>query len=70
MGYRYIGAKTKISNEIISEISKIVPSGGKIADIMCGTGVISLELRKKGGERARAIAETTLQKVKQAVGLS
>jgi len=50
MGYRYIGAKTKISNEIISEISKIVPSGGKIADIMCGTGVISLELRKKGYE--------------------
>jgi len=48
MGYRYIGAKTKISNEIISEISKIVPHGGTVADLMCGTGVISLELRKKG----------------------
>ncbi len=48
MGYRYIGSKTKISNEIISEISKIVPHGGTIADLMCGMGVISLELRKKG----------------------
>lgn len=48
MGYRYIGAKTKISKEIIYEISKILPDGGTVADLMCGTGVIALELRKKG----------------------
>lgn len=47
MGYRYIGSKTKIVDEIISEIQKIVPEGETVCDLMCGTGSISLELRKK-----------------------
>lgn len=46
MGYRYIGSKTKIVDEIISEVRKIVPEGGTVCDLMCGTGAISLELRK------------------------
>jgi len=48
MGTRYIGAKTKISNVIIDEIAKIASPGETIVDIMCGTGAISLELRKEG----------------------
>ena len=48
MGYRYIGSKTKIVDEILSEIQKIVPEGETVCDLMCGTGSISLELRKKG----------------------
>ena len=48
MGYRYIGSKTKIVDEILFEIQKIVPPGKTICDLMCGIGSISLELRKKG----------------------
>ena len=48
MGYRYIGTKTKIRQEIMSEITKIVPEGSTISDLMCGMGTISLELRKRG----------------------
>lgn len=48
MGTRYIGAKTKISNEILNEIGKIAYHGDTIVDLMCGTGAISLELRKNG----------------------
>lgn len=48
MGTRYIGAKTKISNVIMGEIAKIASSGEIVVDLMCGTGAISLELRKKG----------------------
>ena len=46
LGYRYIGSKTKIVYEIISEIKKRVPAGQTVCDLMCGTGAISLELRK------------------------
>ena len=48
MGYRYIGSKTKIAGEIIVKIRKIVPKGQTVCDLMCGTGSISLELRKNG----------------------
>ncbi len=48
MGYGYIGSKTKIADEIVSEIQKIAPEGETVCDLMCGTGSISLELRKKG----------------------
>ena len=48
MGYRYIGSKTKIVDEIVSKMQKIVLQGQTVCDLMCGTGAISLELRKKG----------------------
>src|SRR5208337_1006563 len=48
MGHRYIGAKTRIVNEIIGYIQRLVPKGGTVADLMCGIGSVSLELRKKG----------------------
>jgi len=47
MGYRYIGSKTKITDQVLTEIQKVVPNGGTIVDLMCGTGAISIELRKK-----------------------
>lgn len=46
MGYRYIGAKTKISEEILAIISSIVRRGSHVADLMCGTGSISAALRE------------------------
>ena len=48
MGYRYIGSKTKITQEIISRVKQLVPQRARVADIMCGTGSISLELRRNG----------------------
>ncbi len=48
MGYRYIGSKTRIVGEIITEIKKLIPNGGIVADIMCGSGAVALELRKNG----------------------
>jgi adenine-specific DNA-methyltransferase len=48
MGTRYIGAKTKISNEIINEITKVASREETIVDLMCGTGAVSLQLRKEG----------------------
>ena len=47
MGQRYIGAKTKIVEEILNEITELVPTGSTVVDLMCGMGSISLELRKK-----------------------
>ena len=48
MGSRYIGAKTRIVNEITRHIEQLVPSGGTVADLMCGSGSVSLKLRKHG----------------------
>ena len=48
MGYRYIGAKTKIIDKILRKISSLVPEGGHITDLMCGTGAVSTALRKEG----------------------
>lgn len=48
MGYRYIGAKTKIKLEIIRKIKSIIGDKGTVVDMMCGTGAISAELRKNG----------------------
>ncbi len=48
MGYRYIGAKTRIVNEILTEVRRRVPKGSTVADLMCGTGAVSIELRKYG----------------------
>lgn len=48
MGYRYIGAKTRIVGEILPRIQKIVGDDGHIADLMCGTGAVSAILRQHG----------------------
>ena len=48
MGRRYIGAKARIANKILRHIQKSVPIGGTVADLMCGSGTISVNLRKRG----------------------
>lgn len=46
MGVRYIGSKAKIVQEVLDEVSRLVSPGSTIVDLMCGTGAVSLELRK------------------------
>ena len=48
MGHRYIGSKTKILNEVVSEIQNIAPVRGHVVDLMAGTGAVSVALRKAG----------------------
>ena len=48
MGYRYIGAKTKILEQVIRKISALVPKGGHVCDLMCGTAAVSSALRRNG----------------------
>ena len=46
--YRYIGNKTKLLPFIIEKVEELIGDKGTIADIMAGTGIVSLELRKQG----------------------
>lgn len=46
--YRYIGNKTKLLPYIIDRIHEMIGNKGKVADIMAGTGTVSLALRKYG----------------------
>ena len=48
MGYRYIGSKSKILDKIISKIKSLTNDGDTVADLMCGTATVSMELRKEG----------------------
>lgn len=48
MGYRYIGAKNKLSDHILTKIGELVRPGAHIVDLMCGTGQVSLALREEG----------------------
>ncbi|MCC8408617.1 DNA adenine methylase [Mucilaginibacter sp. UR6-1] len=48
MSFRYLGNKTKLTDWIIGEISKVIPSGSSIADPMCGTASVSLALAQAG----------------------
>lgn len=48
MGHRYIGSKTKILDEVVSEIQNIAPKKGHIVDLMAGTAAVSVALRKAG----------------------
>jgi adenine-specific DNA-methyltransferase len=48
MGYRYIGAKTRIVGEILPRIGEVVGHNAHIADLMCGTAAVSSELRQNG----------------------
>ena len=46
--YRYIGNKSKLTPYILDRIQQMIGDSGTVADIMAGTGMVSLELRKKG----------------------
>ena len=46
--YRYIGNKTKLLQYITAKVEEMIGPAGTVADIMAGTGSVSLELRKKG----------------------
>ena len=48
MGHRYIGSKTKILDEVVSEIQNIAPARGHVVDLMAGTGAVSVALRVAG----------------------
>ena len=48
MGHRYIGSKSKIVDVVISKIKTLVPEGSTVTDLMCGTAIVSMELRKEG----------------------
>ena len=48
MGYRYIGAKSRIVGEILPTIRSIVDPGAHITDLMCGTAAVSTVLRSHG----------------------
>ena len=46
--YRYIGNKTKLLQYITDRVEEMIGPAGTVADIMAGTGSVSLELRTKG----------------------
>ena len=48
MGYRYIGAKSRVLGEVLSGVSRIIPAGSTIADLMCGTASVCAALRGAG----------------------
>lgn len=48
MGYRYIGSKDKLAGVIIDEINNNCPNAKSVIDLMAGTGLFSLALRKRG----------------------
>lgn len=48
MGYRYIGSKDKLAETLISKIKCKCPTANSVIDLMAGTGLFSLALRKEG----------------------
>lgn len=48
MGYRYIGSKEKLAGTIVERIQHYCPKAHTIIDLMAGTGLFSLHLRKSG----------------------
>ena len=48
MGYRYIGSKEKLASTIIDIIKNDCPNAHSVIDLMAGTGLFSLALRKNG----------------------
>ncbi len=48
MSYRYLGNKTRLSEWIVREIARVLPSGSTIADPMCGTASVSIALAHAG----------------------
>lgn len=48
MGYRYIGSKDKLAKTLIEYILAECPNAHSVIDLMAGTGLFSLALRKHG----------------------
>ena len=48
MGYRYIGSKDKLSATLIDIIRDKCPAAKSVIDLMAGTGLFSLALRREG----------------------
>lgn len=48
MGYRYIGSKDKLSTKLIAMIKQKCPTATSVIDLMAGTGLFSLALRREG----------------------
>ncbi len=48
MGYRYIGSKDKLAATLIERIRHKCPAATSVIDLMAGTGLFSLALRKEG----------------------
>lgn len=48
MGYRYIGSKDKLAATLINIIKRKCPAATSVIDLMAGTGLFSLALRKEG----------------------
>jgi adenine-specific DNA-methyltransferase len=48
MGYRYIGSKEKLAPKLIAEIRQKCPTARTVIDLMAGTGLFSLALRREG----------------------
>lgn len=48
MGYRYLGNKAQLAKNIVDFSSTLVPTGGTVADPMCGTASVSLEFARSG----------------------
>lgn len=48
MGYRYIGSKDKLAETLIEKFHQYCPTAHSVIDLMAGTGLFSLALRKHG----------------------
>lgn len=48
MSYRYLGNKTRLTEWIVGEISRVLPADASIADPMCGTASVSVALARAG----------------------
>jgi len=48
MGYRYIGAKSRLLGQILPVIHDLVGDNAHVADLMCGTSAVSTALRQAG----------------------
>ncbi|MEK4863925.1 MULTISPECIES: DNA adenine methylase [Bacillus] len=46
--HRYIGNKTKIVNEILYDVEKLIGQSGTVVDLMCGTASVSKALNSQG----------------------
>lgn len=46
--YRYIGSKSRLLPALIRAAGELLPPGGVIADLMCGTAAVSEGLRRAG----------------------
>jgi len=46
--HRYIGNKTKIVDEILTDVNNVLQGKGTVVDLMCGTGSVSKALKENG----------------------